>query len=137
MLTAVLLGGCMADNEPSPRRGKVPVSASSESAAARVVTPPARVHTGGKPPPACAHTSGKTPPACVHALYHRYPNFASDSMCEPVGKVARRLRNFGFEVSIREVSGSQPSNIVTNWWSGGTRGSVNLIVGGDNPSCGT
>jgi hypothetical protein len=57
-------------------------------------------------------------------------------MCDQVADVARRLRNFGFEVSIREVSGSQPSNIVTNWWSGETRGSVNLIVGGDNPSCG-
>jgi hypothetical protein len=123
------------------------VSASSESptaggrtAHARVHTggkpPHARVHTGGKPPRACVHTGGETPRACVRALFHRYPNFAPNSMCDPVGKVARRLRNFGFEVSIREVLGSQPSNIVTNWLSGGTRGSVNLIVGGDNRSCG-
>jgi hypothetical protein len=58
-------------------------------------------------------------------------------MCDSVEKTARRLRDYGFEVSIREISGSQPSNIVTNWWPGGRRGSVRLIVGGDNPSCAT
>lgn len=140
MLAAVFLSGCMSDGEPSPDAGKAPASASSrssETATAGGVTQPVPLHKGGKPPRACAHTDGATPPVCVHALFHRYPNFAPNSMCNLVANTARRLRDYGFEVSVREVSGSQPSNIVTNWWSRGTRGNVRLIVGGDNPSCAT
>jgi hypothetical protein len=141
LYVALLVGGCgngaNSAHGPTPSvHGTSSSSKTSESATVDDVTPRARLHTDGEPPPACAHAGGTTPPACVHALFHRYPNFASNSMCDPVATVARRLRNFGFEVSIREVSGSQPSTIVTNWWSGGTRGSVNLIVGSDNPSCG-
>lgn len=130
----------MSDGEPAPDAGKVPSSASSKSidtATADGAKQPVAVHKGVKPPPVCAHTGGATPPLCVHALFHRYPNFASNSMCDPVAKVARRLRAYGFEVTIREVSGSQPSNIISNWWPGGTRGSARLVVGGDNPSCAT
>jgi hypothetical protein len=93
------------------------------------------VHKVGKPPLVCALAAEATPAVCVHALFHRYPNFAPNSMCDPVAKVARRLHDYGFDVNMREVSGPQPSNIVTNWWPGRTRGSVRLIVGGANQSC--
>lgn len=109
--------GRVASGDPSPEAGKTPSDPIRESTSAGV-------DTAGEP----AH-------ARVHALFHRHPNFASNSICRPVSTVARRLRTYGFEVSIHEVPGAQPSNIVTDWRSGGARGSVSLTVGGDNPSC--
>jgi hypothetical protein len=138
VLVGILLGGCMSDRQSTPDAGKVPASPGSggnETATAGGGPQAPRVNKVGKPPLVCALAAETTPAVCVHALFHRYPNFAPNSMCDPVARTARRLHDYGFEVSVREVSGPQPSNIVTNWWAGGTRGIVHLVVGGANPSC--